>query len=138
MPLQNDTCPNTDPGSPLTQLAFLSVFGVAPTWVRSVPLNPKSIVTIAFLGSFGTTGATAGVVPCVMNSGAETYSLPVRGSRMVAWTNAPRLAALVMVQPDASGVIPSGPVSWYAVARPFAVSGWAGTMMSQLTFGVGG
>jgi hypothetical protein len=39
-----------------------------------------------------------------------------------------------MVQPDASGVIPSGPVSWYAVARPFAVSGWAGTMMSQLTF----
>jgi len=41
-----------------------------------------------------------------------------------------------MVQPDASGVIPSGPVSWYAVARPFAVSGWAGTMMSQLTFAV--
>jgi hypothetical protein len=28
-------------------------------------------------------------------------------------------------------------VSWYAVARPFAVSGWAGTMMSQLTFAVG-
>jgi hypothetical protein len=41
-----------------------------------------------------------------------------------------------MVQPDAAGVIPSGPVSWYAVARPFAVSGWAGTMMSQLTFAV--
>jgi hypothetical protein len=54
----------------LTQLAFLSVFGVAPTWVRSVPLNPKSIVTIAFLGSFGTTGATAGVVPSVMTSGS--------------------------------------------------------------------
>jgi hypothetical protein len=41
-----------------------------------------------------------------------------------------------MVQPDASGVIPSGPVSWYAVARPFAVRGLAGTMMSQLTFAV--
>jgi len=38
-----------------------------------------------------------------------------------------------MVQPDASGDIPSGPVSWYGVARPFAVSGRAGTMMSQLT-----
>ena len=57
---------------------------------------------------------------------------------MVAWTNAPRLAALVMVQPDAVGVIPSGPVSWYAVARPFAVSGCAGTTMSQLTFAVAG
>jgi hypothetical protein len=41
-----------------------------------------------------------------------------------------------MVQPDAAGVVPSGPVSWYAVARPCAVSGWAGTMMSQLTFAV--
>jgi hypothetical protein len=38
-----------------------------------------------------------------------------------------------MVQPDCAGVIPSGPVSWYAVARPLADSGFAGTMMSQLT-----
>ena len=52
---------------------------------------------------------------------------------MVAWTNAPRLAALVIVQPDAAGVVPSGPVSWYGVARPRALSGFAGTMMSQLT-----
>ena len=52
---------------------------------------------------------------------------------MVAWTNAPRLAALVIVQPDAAGVVPSGPVSWYGVARPFALSGFAGTMMLQLT-----
>jgi hypothetical protein len=43
---------------------------------------------------------------------------------------------LVMVQPDPAGLIPSGPVSWYAVARPCAVSGWAGTMMSQLTLAV--
>ena len=68
MPLQNDCWPNTDP-SPLTQRPWRSALGVAPTWVRLVPLNPKSIVTIAFLGSFGTTGATAGVVPCVMTRG---------------------------------------------------------------------
>ncbi|HSZ28551.1 MAG TPA: hypothetical protein VK784_02190, partial [Pseudonocardiaceae bacterium] len=40
---------------------------------------------------------------------------------------------MVMVQPDCAGVIPSGPVSWYAVASPCADSGFAGTMMSQLT-----
>jgi hypothetical protein len=38
-----------------------------------------------------------------------------------------------MVQPDCAGLIPSGPVSWYGVARPCADSGFAGTMMSQLT-----
>jgi hypothetical protein len=38
-----------------------------------------------------------------------------------------------MVQPDCAGVIPFGPVSWYGVASPCADSGFAGTMMSQLT-----
>ena len=38
-----------------------------------------------------------------------------------------------MVQPDCAGVIPPVPVSWYGVARPVALSGFAGTMMSQLT-----
>jgi hypothetical protein len=38
-----------------------------------------------------------------------------------------------MVQPDCAADIPSGPVSWYAVASPAADSGFAGTMMSQLT-----
>src|ERR1700722_5880102 len=38
-----------------------------------------------------------------------------------------------MVQPDCAGVIPPGPVSWYGVASPCADSGFAGTMMSQLT-----
>ncbi|MGP7998941.1 MAG: hypothetical protein ACLPKI_16730 [Streptosporangiaceae bacterium] len=52
---------------------------------------------------------------------------------IVAWTNAPRLAELAMVQPDCAGVIPFGPVSWYGVAIPRADSGFAGTMMSQLT-----
>src|SRR5271165_6786668 len=52
---------------------------------------------------------------------------------MVAWTNAPRLTALVIMQPDAAGDVPSGPVSWYGVARPRALSGFAATMMSQLT-----
>jgi hypothetical protein len=41
-----------------------------------------------------------------------------------------------MVQPDCAGVIPFGPVSWYGVARPCADSGFAGTMMSQLTLAV--
>ncbi|MGH3299591.1 MAG: hypothetical protein ACRDP7_48180 [Trebonia sp.] len=39
-----------------------------------------------------------------------------------------------MVQPDCAGVIPFGPVSWYGVDSPCADSGFAGTMMSQLTF----
>src|SRR5580698_1936988 len=38
-----------------------------------------------------------------------------------------------MVQPDWSGVIPPVPVSCHGVARPAALSGLAGTMMSQLT-----
>ena len=50
-------------------MALASALGVAPTWIRFAPLNPKSMVTIAFLGSFGTTGATAGVVPWVMTRG---------------------------------------------------------------------
>jgi hypothetical protein len=68
--LQNDTCPKIDPGWPLVHLAALRVVGVAPTWNRSVPLNPKSIVTIALAGRSGTAGATAGVVPLVMTSGS--------------------------------------------------------------------
>ena len=52
------------------QLPCLSAVGVAPTWNRSVPLNPKSIVTIASAGMFGTEGATAGVVPWVITSGS--------------------------------------------------------------------
>jgi hypothetical protein len=39
-----------------------------------------------------------------------------------------------MVQPDRAGELPWGPVSRYGVARPAAVSGFAGTMMSQATF----
>src|SRR5260370_34018224 len=78
MPLQNDTWPKTDP-RPLTQRPCASAVGVAPTWVRLVPLNPKSIVTIAVLGSLGTTAATAAVVPWVMTSGVSADSAPVRG-----------------------------------------------------------
>jgi X-X-X-Leu-X-X-Gly heptad repeat protein len=37
-----------------------------------------------------------------------------------------------MVQPESAGDVPFGPVSWYGVARPRALSGLAGTMMSQL------
>src|SRR5215469_3701165 len=55
---------------------------------------------------------------------------------MVAWTNAPRAPELAMVQPEAAGDVPFGPVSWYGVARPCALSGLAGTMMSQLALSV--
>src|SRR5579872_7607731 len=133
VPLQKETCPNGDFGMPSVQLPSASASGVAPFWSRTVPLNPKSMVTIAPLGSFGTTGLTAGVVPAVMTRGLYTYSLPVRGSRMVAWTNAPRLSELTIWQPVAAGDPPAAPVSWYGVARPLAVSGWAGTMMSQVS-----
>ena len=44
-----------------------------------------------------------------------------------------QILSVLMVQPDAAGEVPSGPVSWYGVARPLALSGFAGTMMSQLT-----
>src|SRR5579859_3939317 len=133
VPLQNDTCPNGDFGMPSVQLPSASASGVAPFWSRNVPLNPKSMVTIAPLGSFGTTGLTAGVVPAVMTRGLYTYSLPLCGSKMVAWTNAPRLSELIIWQPVASGVPPAGPVSWYGVASPLALSGCAGTMMSQVS-----
>jgi hypothetical protein len=56
---------------------------------------------------------------------------------MVAWTNAPRLALLAMVQPDCAAVMPPAPVSWNGVARPAADSGLAGTMMSQAVFATG-
>ena len=69
VPLQNDTWPNSEPPWPLTQLPCRRAFAVAPTCVRTVPLNPKSIVTTAFRGRLGTVGATAGVVPWVITSG---------------------------------------------------------------------
>jgi hypothetical protein len=69
----------------------------------------------------------------VITSGSYTASFPVAGSRIVACTKAPRFAELAVVQPDAAGDIPAGPVSCHGVARPAALSGSAGTMMSQLT-----
>jgi hypothetical protein len=98
-----------------------------------VPLNPTSIVTTAPAGNAGATGTTDGVVPLVITSGSYTDNAPVAGSRIVACTNAPRFAAFAIVQPDAAGVIPFGPVSCHGVASPAALSGFAGTMMSQLT-----
>ena len=111
-PLQNDTCPKGDPGMPSVQLPCASASGVAPSWSRNVPLNPKSMVTTACFGSFGTTGLTAGVVPAVMTRGLYTDRAPVCVSRMVAWTNAPRLTELLIWQPVAAGDPPAAPVSW--------------------------
>ena len=70
VPLQNDTWPNTEPCSPSTHDPCRRARRVAPTWVRSVPLKPTSMVTMELRGSLGTTGATAGVVPWVMTSGS--------------------------------------------------------------------
>ena len=50
------------------------------------------------------------------------------------WTKAPSFAALLISHPDRAGVISLGPVSWYGVASPFALSGSAGTMMRQVVF----
>ena len=71
-PLQNDTCPKGEPGSPSVQWPWRSAPGVAPTWRRISPLKPMSMVTTAWLGSFGTTGATAGLVPLVTTRGLYT------------------------------------------------------------------
>src|SRR5690242_11007824 len=122
-PLQNDTWPNGEPGMPSVHRPSASAFGVAPAWRRTSPLNPMSMVTTACRGSFGTTGLTAGLVPLVMTSGLYTYSFPVAGSRMVAWTNAPSSSELIIWQPEAAGDVPAGPVSRNGVARPLAVSG---------------
>src|ERR1700751_4779986 len=89
------------------------------------------MVTMACRGSLGSTGAAAGWVPCVITSGSYTLSWPFLGLRMGACTNAPRAAKLAMVQPEAAADIPAGPVSWYGVARPWALSGLAGTTMSH-------
>ena len=70
VPLQKDTWPKIDPCRPSVQFPSRSALRVAPTWVRLVPLNPKSMVTTAFLGRVGTTGAAAGWVPLVMTSGS--------------------------------------------------------------------
>ena len=137
VPWQNDTWPKGDPRRPLSQWPWISARGVAPTCVRLAPLKPKSIVTTAPFGSLGSTGAAAGRVPLVITSGSYTDSFPVAGSRIVACTKAPRFAAFAMVQPEAAGDAPSGPVSRYGVASPAAVSGCAGTMISQFAFAAG-
>src|SRR5512146_714768 len=50
---------------------------------------------------------------------------------MVARTSPARAAGALTVHPEAAADVPDGPVSWYGVARPRALSGSAGTMMPQ-------
>ena len=45
---------------------------------------------------------------------------------------------MAIVQPEAAGEAPSGPVSWYGVASPAALSGFAGTTISQSELADGG
>jgi hypothetical protein len=48
------------------------------------------------------------------------------------------LPAFAILQPDACGDAPFVPVSWYGVDSPFALSGFAGTTMSQLSLAAAG
>ncbi len=63
-PLQDET-----PLGPLTQRPWASAPEVAPTGVRSMPLAPKSMVTMAPGGRSGMTGALAGLAPLVTIAG---------------------------------------------------------------------
>src|SRR5262249_34184200 len=72
-PLQNDVDPKAEPDWPLTQWASASVVGVAPSWTKSLPLNPKSIVTTASAGIAGGLSfmpGVSGLVPLVITSGS--------------------------------------------------------------------
>ena len=65
----------------------------------------------------GGAGATSGVVPWVITSGLYTVSWP-SGDKMVASMNTPSVSPFSQVQPSPST---------HGVARPVALSGWAGT-----------
>ena len=71
-------------------------------------------------GIRGLTGLAAGWTPCVVTSGLYTWSWPF-GERMVASANA--------CWPGFDSWQPSP--SWYGVARPCALSGFAGTARVQ-------
>ena len=90
--------------------------GTKPAVAPVVPKLPAHAVVTIDIGFNGAilrqVGATAGLVPLVTTSGSYTDSAPVRGSRIVAWTNAPRLTELIIWQPEAAGDVPAGPVSW--------------------------
>src|SRR5712691_1661425 len=57
--------------------------------------------------------------------------VPLAGSKTAPWTNAVCMALASLHGPSAGLVA----VSWYGVASPCAVSGFAGTMSVQLAFG---
>src|SRR6266567_4341894 len=57
--------------------------------------------------------------------------VPLAGSKTAPWTNAVCMALASLHGPSAGFVA----VSWYGVASPCAVSGFAGTMIVQLAFG---
>src|SRR6266700_1919354 len=67
--LQYETWVKMLPCRPFTHLAFHRLLGSAEASVRLSPLKPIQSATIAFAGSDGTTGATAGFVPLSMTSG---------------------------------------------------------------------
>ena len=100
-------------------------------------MNPTIRLITAPLGSFGTTGATAGGDPSVVTSGSYTHSRPVAGFTMVACTKACRFG-FDCWHPEAAGLSPPGPVSRYGEASPAAVSGCAGTTSSQSMFALAG
>src|SRR5579875_265154 len=91
-----------------------------PSRTRVLPLNPMLMITCEPGWMAGAAGGAAGVVPSVMTSGSYTWTWP-SGARIVASTNAWRLG-LASEQPSAS---------CHGVARPWALSGLAGTNRVQ-------
>src|SRR5215471_7505117 len=88
--------------------------------------------TTAPWGRAGTTGGTAGLAPRSTTSGSYADTWPVAGSKTAASTNAESSGL-----DSAQGPVPSS-VSCHGVARPFALSGSAGTIRAQSTSSGGG
>jgi hypothetical protein len=66
--LQYANCPNIEFRTPLTHLPSFRLLSF-PRSFRFVPLKPNQIPTMAFGGSFGTTGAAAGLDSLSITSG---------------------------------------------------------------------
>ena len=86
-----------------------------------MPLKPTLRMTCEPRAIVGGVGATSGVVPWVITSGLYTWSWPF-GARIVASMNTPSVSPFAQVQPSPST---------HGVARPWAVSGWSGTVTVQ-------
>src|SRR2546421_4208574 len=90
--------------------------------------------TTAPAGSLGASGEMAGRRPASTTSGWNTPTAPVAGSSTLASTN----AAWASLDSWQAPLRRSVATSWYGVARPWALSGSAGTTSVQLGLGSAG